>query len=106
MSEQRESNMNIGNFNNLLFNKNENSNDNLNNNNINFNINDDTYINENNNNKNLRNNSIIKDDFNLSFLFIFWFFNVIKENILKKNKLKELYQEYLKPNLKNIEIQL
>ena len=38
--------MNIGNFNNLLFNKNENSNDNLNNNNINVNINDDTYINE------------------------------------------------------------
>ena len=46
MSEQRESNMNIGNFNNLLFNKNENSNDNLNNNNINVNINDDTNINE------------------------------------------------------------
>ena len=38
--------MNIGNFNNLLFNKNENSNDNLNNNNINVNINDDTNINE------------------------------------------------------------
>ena len=38
--------MNIGNFNNLLFNKNEKSNDNLNNNNINVNINDDTYINE------------------------------------------------------------
>ena len=51
MSEQRESNMNIGNFNNLLFNKNENSNDNLNN--INVNINDDTNINENNNNKNV-----------------------------------------------------
>ena len=38
--------MNIGNFNNLLFNKNENSNDKLNNNNINVNINDDTNINE------------------------------------------------------------
>ena len=38
--------MNIGNFNNLLFNENENSNDKLNNNNINVNINDDTYINE------------------------------------------------------------
>ena len=46
MSEQRESNMNSGNFNNPLFKKNENSNDNLNNNNINVNINDDTYINE------------------------------------------------------------
>jgi hypothetical protein len=44
MSEQRESNMNSGNFNKSLFNKNENSNDNLNN--INVNINDDTNINE------------------------------------------------------------
>ena len=51
MSEQRESNMNGGDFNNLLFNKNENSNDNFNNNNIN--IKDDTNINENNNNKNV-----------------------------------------------------
>ena len=46
ISEQRKSNMNIGNFNNLLFNENENSNDKLNNNNINVNINDDTNINE------------------------------------------------------------
>ena len=51
MSEQRESNMNGGDFNKSLFNKNENSNDNLNN--INVNINDDTNINENNNNKNV-----------------------------------------------------
>ena len=50
MSEQRESNMNGGDFNNLLFNKNENNNDKFNNNNIN--IKDDTNINENNNNKN------------------------------------------------------
>ncbi len=53
MSEQRDSNMNGGDFNNPLFNKNENRNDNSNNNNINVNIKDDTNINENNNNKNV-----------------------------------------------------